>query len=483
MRNTIFKKMMWSTLLIMVIALVLLGTIMFGILGSYAINNKAESLLSTAEKVAEFTVYHQSQAGYRSDKAIYDSTIQAMAQITASDIVIANTDGYIFASNLDISKLPAKISSTYMDDALEGVASRFTGTFDGMFTDKVLTVAYPIRFENRIIGVVFAHASMPILQSGRMALFRIFILAALFVFCIAFMIMYILSQKMTKSIKDIGVAARALAAGKYDTRAKVTGNDEIADLGRTFNYMAASLQKLDDTQTSFIANVSHELRTPMTTIAGFTENILNGTIPPEQQGKYLQIALDESRRLSRMVTDMLDLSKISLGQFTITKAPFDLIEMLSLIIIQYESAIDDKHLDVHVDFSDDIIMVLADRDAITRVVTNILDNAIKFSDPCGRLDISAMMRDGKAYVGIANEGIGIDPADIDHVFDRFYKTDKSRNDKKGTGLGLHLVQNLLTLHDETIAVKSEDLHDADFDDNTNHPARRTTFVFSLALNK
>ncbi len=483
MRNTIFRKMMWSTLLIMLIALVLLGTIMFGLLGNFAISSKAESLLATAENVAEFTTFWQTQSRQHTNKSVYDSSIAALSEITASDIVIANTDGHVFASNLDYDRLPAKISSSYMDDALRGTASRFTGTFDGMFENKVLTVAYPIHTENKIIGVVFVHASMPKLQSNRMALFRVFIFAALFVFCIAFMIMYILSQKMTKSIKDIGVAARALAAGKYNTRAVVTGNDEIAELGRTFNYMAASLQKLDDTHTSFIANVSHELRTPMTTISGFTENILNGTIPPEQQSKYLQIVLDESKRLSRMVTDMLDLSKISLGQFSITKAPFDLTEMLSLIVIQYENAIEQKHLDVSIDFSEDIIMVLADRDAITRVITNILDNAIKFSDPCGRLDISVITRDGKAYVAIANEGIGIDPADINHIFDRFYKTDKSRNDKKGTGLGLHLVQNLLTLHGETIAVKSKDLSDADFDGNSNHPDRRTTFIFSLTLSK
>lgn len=483
MRNTIFRKMMWSTLLIMVIALILLGTIMFGLLGSFALNSKAESLLATAENIAEFTAYWQAQSRQNASKSVYDSTIRALSEITTSDVVITNTDGYVFASNLDSTRLPAKISNSYLDKALRGNVTRFTGTFDGIFENKVLTIAYPIQSKNKIIGIVFAHASMPKLQSGRMALFRIFIFAALFVFCIAFMIMYILSQRMTKSIKDIGVAARALAAGKYDTRAVITGNDEIAELGRTFNYMAASLQKLDDTHTSFIANVSHELRTPMTTISGFTENILNGTIPSEQQGKYLQIVLDESKRLSRMVTDMLDLSKISLGQFSITKAPFDLTEMLSLIVIQYENAIEEKHLDVRIDFSEDIIMAYADRDAITRVITNILDNAIKFSDPCGHLDISAITRDGKAYVAIANEGIGIDPEDINHIFDRFYKTDKSRNDKKGTGLGLHLVQNLLTLHGETIAVKSKDLTDADFDGNSNHPDRRTTFVFSLTLNK
>ncbi len=475
--------MMWSTLLIMVIILLVLGTIMFTLFGTYAINSEAEALVSTAENIADFTVYWRTQDKHFNARNVYNMTLNATGEITGTDIVVANTSGHVFASNLDSAQLPAKIASNYMDAALAGNVTRFTGNFDGVFEDKVLTVAYPIAYENHIIGVVFTHASMPQLQSGRMALFRMFLIVSIFVFCIAFMIMYILSQRMTKSIKDISIAARALAAGKYDTRAKITGDDEIAELGRTFNHMAASLQKLDDTQTSFIANVSHELRTPMTTIAGFTENILNGTIPVEQQNKYLQIVLDESKRLSRMVTDMLDISKISLGQFSITKEAFNLTELLRLIIIQYENPIEEKHLDVSVEFSEDSITVLADRDAVTRIITNIIDNAIKFSDPCGRLDISVITRDGKAYVAIANEGIGIDPADIGHVFDRFYKTDKSRNDKKGTGLGLYLVHNLLTLHGETIAVKSDDLSDTDFDGNPNHPARRTTFVFSLALGK
>ncbi len=483
MRKTIFRKMMWSTLLIMFIILVLLGTIMFTLFGTYAINDKTKTLQGIAENIANYTTFWRMQNSQVNSKDIYDTTLSALSEITNTDIVVVNTNGQIFASNLQASRFPPKISENYLTQALSGVPARFTGDFDGVFTEKVLTVALPIYLHERVIGVVFTHASMPGLQANRMMLFNMFIIISIFVFCIAFMVMYILSQKMTKSIKDISKAAQSLASGNYDTRAQITGDDEIAALGRTFNYMADSLQKLDDTQTAFIANVSHELRTPMTTIAGFTENILNGTIPPEQHKKYLQIVLDESNRLSRMVTNMLDISKMSLGQYSIVKSPFNLTEMLRLIIIQYESAIEEKHLDVSVEFSEDYIIVEADRDAITRVITNIIDNAIKFSDPGGRLDISAITRDGKAYVAIANEGEGIDQEDIGHVFDRFYKTDKSRNDKKGTGLGLYLVHNLLTLHGETIAVKSVDLKDEDFDGCENHPARRTTFVFSLTLGK
>ena len=472
---------MWSTMLILLIIFFLIGGIIFNLISTYTVNQESKTLTTTAKNVADFTAAWHTQAPR--PKHFYDATINTFGGMTDTKIIVTNAEGYIVASNIRSQTLPKYVSDNYTDGALKGKTAKFIGSFDGVFHEITLTIASPIHIDNQVVGVVFASSSMPSLEDNKMEFFRLFIVVTLFVFIIACMVMYILSHKMTKSIQDISIAARALAAGNYKTPAKITGNDEIADLGRTFNQMAASLEQLDDTQTSFIANVSHELRTPMTTIAGFTENILNGTIPPEQQDKYLQIVLDESKRLSRMVSDMLDISKISLGQYSISKATFNLTELTRLLIIQYENAIDEKKLDVSVDFSEEAVNVYADRDAITRVITNIIDNAIKFSDPCGRLDISIRTNESKALVAIANEGIGIDPKDIAHVFDRFYKTDKSRNDKKGTGLGLHLVHNLLTLHGETIAVKSVDLSNDDFDGNENHPARRTTFIFTLALKK
>ncbi len=484
MRKTIFTKMMLSTLILLLVMFLLLGGIMFSVVSTYATNEKADFLTATAQNMADYTiVWNEKYQQHSTTKATYNATVESIASITDTEIIVVNTDSRIFASSTYAASLAGRVPMAYMDEALNGNTEKLVGTMDGIFPNKVLTIAHPIKYQTYVIGVVFVNSSVPSLQSNKMELFRMFFISCAFVFILAIILMYILSQKMTKSIKDIRNAARALAAGHYETRAKIKGNDEIAELGRTFNYMAASLQKLDDTQTAFIANVSHELRTPMTTIAGFTENILNGTIPPEQQDKYLQIVLDESRRLSRMVTDMLDISKLSLGQYNISKSEFNIAEMLRLILIQYEAPIEEKHLDVSVDIQQDTISVIADKDAITRVITNLIDNAIKFSDPGGRLHLSIITRDNKAYVAVSNEGIGIDPQDINRVFDRFYKTDKSRNDKKGTGLGLHLAQNLLNLQGETIAVKSEDLSDADFDGNPNHPARRTTFVFSLSLGR
>ena len=155
--------------------------------------------------------------------------------------------------------------------------------------------------------------------------------------------------------------------------------------------------------------------------------------------------------------------------------------MIRLTIIQFESRIEEKNLDVTVDFSSEHVNVIADRDSISRVVTNLMDNAVKFSDPASHLDIKVFTKGGKAYTAVSNEGFGIEPEDLPHVFDRFFKTDKSRNDKKGTGLGLYLVQNLLAIHGQKIVVNSVDISDEEYDGNLNHPAKRTTFIFSLEL--
>ena len=364
---------------------------------------------------------------------------------------------------------------------LSGVTTQITGKLGGIFKENVLTVGYPIKYNNDVIGVVFLNVPVPNLDQDRFNTARLFIAVSAVVLLIAFVISYIISQRMSRSLKSINQAAKNIASGNFKSRVHVSSKDEIGQLGATFNYMAEALQQLDDTHTSFIANVSHELRTPMTTISGFIENVLNGTIPKERAGEYLEIALSESKRLARLVTDMLDISKMSLGQFSVDMKPFDLAELIRLTIIQFENRIDEKNLDVSVDFTSEHVNVIADRDAISRVVTNLMDNAVKFSDPAARLDIKVFTKGGKAYTAVSNEGFGIDPEDLPHVFDRFYKTDKSRNDKKGTGLGLYLVQNLLAIHGQNIVVNSLDISDEEYGGNPNHPAKRTTFIFSLEL--
>lgn len=481
MFKTIFSKMMVSNIAIVFVCFLLTGLMLFSMLGSYAVEEKASSLREIAPTISNMTVSMQVESNGSIYRQMYMENLETISAISGTHIIVANTKGEVFAKTSAIESSIISIDEKFMQKPLSGITTVTTGNLGKIFSETMLTVGYPIEYQNEIIGVVFMNVPTPNLNRDRFNVARLFTLISAVVLLIAFVIIYIISQKMSRSLKSINQAAKNIASGNFSARVNVKGKDEIAQLGETFNYMADSLQKIDNTQSNFIANVSHELRTPMTTISGFIENIIDGTIPKERATKYLNIALSESKRLARLVTDMLDISKMSLGQFSVDLKPFDLAELIRLTIIKFEGAIDEKNLDVSVDFPSDNINVIADKDSISRVVTNIMDNAIKFSDPAASLDIKVFVKGSKAYTAITNEGIGIEPEDLPHVFDRFYKTDKSRNDKKGTGLGLYLVKNILSLHNEKIVVNSLEIKDEDFGGNPNHPARRTTFIFSLEL--
>lgn len=480
MFKTIFGKIMWSNILVLLISFFLTGILVFSLLGQYAANQRAEMLRTIAQRVADLTVSLQLDNTDLQYRKIYLNSLEVFSIVSGSHIIVANSEGEIFATTSAVSAT-MRIPDLYMRAPLRGQSEQYTDNFGGIFDETVLTVSYPIRYNDDVIGAIFMNTPMPNVERDRFTTLRLFIFISAMVLLIAFLIMYLLSQKLSRPLKRINQAAKNIASGNFKARVIVDSQDEIGQLGATFNYMADSLQQQDDAQTSFIANVSHELRTPMTTISGFIENILNGTIPKERQEEYLEIALSETKRLSRLVADMLDISKMSLGQFSLDIKPFDLAEMIRLTVIRFENAIDEKHLDVSVDFSSEQIQVLGDKDSISRVVTNLMDNAVKFSDPAAHLDIKVFTRSGKAYTAITNDGMGIDAKDINYIFDRFYKTDKSRNDKKGTGLGLYMVKNILALHSQNIVVKSVDISDEEYGGNPNHPSRRTTFMFSLEL--
>ncbi len=481
MFKTIFGKLMWANVAILFVSFFLTGIMLFSMLGRYAVDQKAASLREIAPTIADITVSLQIENNDMFYRKLYLDNLEAISLVSSTHIIVTNANGEVFAKTSRITSTPTRVNEEFMRAPLSGVTTQITGKLGGIFKENVLTVGYPIKYNNDVIGVVFLNVPVPNLDQDRFNTARLFIAVSAVVLLIAFVISYIISQRMSRSLKSINQAAKNIASGNFKSRVHVSSKDEIGQLGATFNYMAEALQQLDDTHTSFIANVSHELRTPMTTISGFIENVLNGTIPKERAGEYLEIALSESKRLARLVTDMLDISKMSLGQFSVDMKPFDLAELIRLTIIQFENRIDEKNLDVSVDFTSEHVNVIADRDAISRVVTNLMDNAVKFSDPAARLDIKVFTKGGKAYTAVSNEGFGIEPEDLPHVFDRFYKTDKSRNDKKGTGLGLYLVQNLLAIHGQNIVVNSLDISDEEYGGNPNHPAKRTTFIFSLEL--
>ncbi len=293
--------------------------------------------------------------------------------------------------------------------------------------------------------------------------------AGLWILLAALIAIYFVTERVIAPLKDMSRAAKRLMVGEFDVRVPVRGRDEVAELAVAFNQMAGALGNLNTMRNAFVANVSHDLRTPMTTIAGFIDGILDGVIPPEEHMHYLRVVTDEVRRLSRLVTALLDLSRLQAGDRKFDMQPFDVCEMGRQILISFEQKIEARDLQVEFDCEEERMYALADRDAIHQILYNICDNAIKFAYDGGRLRMRFETRawEGhrgqKIYVSVLNDGRGIPPEDMPFVFERFYKADKSRSlDKSGVGLGMFIAKTIIDAHHETITVSGEYGHTCEF---------------------
>lgn len=285
------------------------------------------------------------------------------------------------------------------------------------------------------------------------------ITVALWVFLAAMISLYVISRRITQPLSEIISAAKDYSKGRFDRKIDVIGYDEVAELANAINDMAASLASIESERNSFIGNVSHDLRTPMTTISGFVDGILDGTIPPEKHEYYLNIISQEVKRLSRLVNTLLDAARSESGA-TLKRTDFNLSETARTVLISLESKISAKNIDIEFDSGEEDIFVNADPDSIHRVIFNLMDNAVKFTPEKGIISIGiTTIADGrkkrKAVFTIRNSGEGIPKEELPNVFKRFYKTDRSRGlDKSGTGLGLYIANTSIVNHGETLSVDS-----------------------------
>lgn len=281
------------------------------------------------------------------------------------------------------------------------------------------------------------------------------ILASLWVMIASFVAVYFISEKIVAPIRQMSVATKRFSEGEFDIKIPVEGSDEIAELATAFNSMADSLANLEYMRSSFLANVAHDLRTPMTSISGFIDGILSGAIPQEQQNYYLGVIGQEIRRLSRLVSNLLDISRMEAGNRKFEKTPFDICETARIILLTFEAKINAKKLNVEFDAPDDRLYVYSDKDAVYQVLYNLCDNAVKFSKDGGIYRITIKEVGDKVSVSVFDEGVGISKEDLPNVFDRFYKSDKSRGlDRTGVGLGLYIVKTIMDNLGEQITVDS-----------------------------
>jgi signal transduction histidine kinase len=264
-------------------------------------------------------------------------------------------------------------------------------------------------------------------------------------------------------------AARVIAGGDFEKRLNINSDDEIGDLADSFNEMAQSLFYQEKRRREFISNISHDLRSPLTSMKGFLQAMLDGTVPPDKHERYLQIVLDESERLVKMANDMLDINKLDDSEHSLNLTKFNLNELITKTLLNFEGRAIENKIKITSEFCNKDIVVNADFDKIQRVLYNLVDNALKFTHKYGYIKAIVEIKDKKVYVSVKDNGKGISAEEQKMVFDRLYKGDKSRGkDKKGSGLGLCIVKEFIKAHNEEITLKSE-------------MGKGCTFTFTLPL--
>lgn len=477
MSKTLFGKIVTVFIIILLISTSITGTMLYFFLRNSVSQEKEQLLNTSADKINEFFGYYyenRNKPGINSIvKNMFYNILQSYSENTRSIIWIVNTEGYIeiYTDNMPYEAteklkedfytvLKLKDKRQY-SEIMTGKYShvKVIGDFYGLFketNEQWLTVEKPFIYNGEVISAVYLHTRVPEINRTISSVFKLFVIAVTFSIIISTVLVYIFSLKLSKPIKEINDAAKQIANGQFDKRLDIVSEDEIGELVKSFNNMAGALQKLEEMRRGFIANVSHELRTPMTSIHGFVEGILDGTIPYEKQNVYLSIVKEEVLRLNRLTNDLLDLAKMEAGEVKMSFITFNINELIRRCIIKLENQIVEKKINIEAKFEEIETYVNADLDSIERVLINLTHNAIKFVQEDGNIIISTSRMKNRVLISIEDDGVGIDSTELDLIWDRFYKSDKSRSKEKGgTGLGLAIVKNIINEHKQSIWVTSE----------------------------
>ena len=473
----LYWRQMFVTAGMVLLTLLLLGASFFSLSYNYARGQKSEEIMAKARVMSQLSINYLENGRYMDIEDLRsDPDFQQLATFAAivSDVhfMICDTEGHVLlttdqALEGKVITMPESMSR----EILEKGASARRDSLGGLYESRRFVVGVPaVNPETQeVVGEVYGVSTTSSLDSMWQGFIGLFFMTAFVVLMISFMASSITTMRQVQPIREMVQATRRYAEGDFDIRMNDYGrDDEIGELAASFNAMAESLQQTERQRREFIANISHELKTPMTTIAGYTDGILDGTIPPEREKQYLQIISDESRRLSRMVRRMLDVSQLQAIDPLKSGSHFDICESMRRVLISMEKKITDRNLDVEADIPEEPILVLGDNDMITQVIYNLLENATKFARAGSTLYLGVTTIDGKARVTVRNLGDTIPAEELPLLFERFHKSDKSRSeDKDGVGLGLYIVKTILEQHKEKINVTSEN--------------GVTTFTFSLAM--
>lgn len=395
--------------------------------------------------------YYQSDMGIRDRNAMtrqlrtIDTFLNARIWVLdGNGVVIVDTRSN--AVDLDINSLDDNfLEQTFIEDAY----------FKGIFTEPMLCVIQSLSYNYTIRGYVCISTSMKGITAQSIFYLDAFNLCYLWFQIVLIGIFFIIYRITVRPVLKMTETTKAYASGNFENPMRIRSQDEYGELAGVITYMAEELKNLDDYQKKFVANISHDFRSPLTSIRGYAEAMKDGTIPYEMQGKYLDIILFETERLTKLTKNLLELNSFDQNGRLLDIRSFDINAVIKTTAAAFEGICTKKKIVLQLEFENREQYVDADMDKIQQVLYNLIDNAIKFSNTDSSIRVATQVRGLKVFIGVKDYGIGIPKDSLKKIWDRFYKTDLSRGkDKKGTGLGLSIVKEIITAHNENITVVS-----------------------------
>ncbi len=449
------KKSVYTKFLIgyFIFAIASVGVIYFGLeemIFNSQITSSANSLYNHANAISQ----HYSANDYNIYDTSHDYTADIKELLIPSDetIWIVSPEGKVlYSSDKSQQKLALGDLNDYFSDIYY-----ITGDFDNKINSEVLTVYSPIVNTYKTYGYVVINRPLDSVYASMLPITNSIYFTFVVIFILSFTILFVFHIWVYKPIYFISKATDEYAKGNFDYKdLNINSKTELGTLANKLNYMAKEINDIEDNQKKFIANISHDFRSPLTSIKGYLEAMLDGTIPPENQERYLNILLSETERLNKLTGNLLTLNTWGLKGARLDLSEFDLVPTIRSTIASFEVQCVQKKLILHVTFSDKSYLVNADKEKIQQVLYNLIDNAIKFSSTNSKILIDVSDKNDKVFVSVKDFGLGIPKNSLNKIWDRFYKSDVSRGkDKTGTGLGLSIVKEIITNHNENINVIS-----------------------------
>lgn len=464
MRYSLFRRLAYSHVLVTLISFLTVGLLLSYLLQQYYVRESSRTLLEAGQRIVGTLEGYA--RGTKSATELANTMTNEEHNLNAR-VLVFSSDARLRQELAAYQHLAGDELDTQDQQALaRGEAVVKVGRVD-FYPGKTISVAVPFRAGGQVAGAVSLHAPFYNLQSTLSEVKRIIWLAAAVAVTLAIILTYWNSWRIAAPLSRVSLAAMELAHGNFRERLRELPPDEVGRLAAAFNCMADELERQETARRELVANVAHELRSPLTSIKGFAQAMLDGTVEEHSFARYLGIIQEEAGRLARLTSDLLDLAQYDAGKLEINKQPVDLVEAVKRTLARMTPQLEAKDLRLHLRESTGRLVVLADPDRLEQVVGNLLDNAIRYSPPGREIRVAVLSADDTATVAVSDQGPGIPAPELPRIWDRFYKVDKSRAEG-GTGLGLALVRSLVEANGGEVRVSST-------------PGQGSTFSFSLPL--